>query len=269
VKTVSNWSTRALLAICFTFASMKRYNSYHTYVKCLYVAGKLDPALLQQIPKSTRSNWNYYNLNKVLGWNEKTDFDERLNVALQVSKNPLLFSLNKTILQLGTLVSSCWNSAKEKKRFIREQGKKIVQLAETLPVAGKKVKLLARFGISKQQYDYLKRTTHPCNASLQELCRRKHPQQLTQRTVQIIKKYCSDETTAHWPARSMYYKMMREGKAFFSLSTFYHYRKWLGLATPKKKFKKQYQALTATRPFQTLHMDVTIVRLACQTKAYV
>src|SRR5690606_20978844 len=62
-----------------------------------------------------------------------------------------------------------------------------------------------------------------CAASLIQLCRRKHPAQLTISEVKIIGDECTQSCFRHWPLLSIYLQLLREQKINCSQSTFYKY----------------------------------------------
>jgi len=249
--------------------TVQERTSYHTYVKLLYVHGKLEPYAEKLIPSSTRHNWKGYDFSKVYGANDEQDFNEKLRVSLEVSTRKHLYELNRVIIQMIGVWNVLLSSVKNKKEVLKRCSGKVVKMIEILPNTWKANKLLSRFGISTQQYNYWKRSIRKCGSSLSSLCRIRHPQQLTQKEVRTIKSYMVTDAFRLWPARSIYYQMLNDGKVYCSLATFYNYLRWLGLSRQKRKFKKSYESLKASRPFEKLHMDVTIFRFPDHTKAYI
>ena len=88
--------------------------------------------------------------------------------------------------------------------------------------------------------------------------------------MQTVKDYLTDERFKNWSAISIYYQALREKAVFMGKSTWYKYANMLGL---KNKFfrlkRKQEIGIRASRPFQILHMDVTIFKPLDQTKVYI
>ena len=110
-----------------------------------------------------------------------------------------------------------------------------------------------------------------CVSSAYALCRRIYFNQLTETEVRIIKKQLTNPEYIHWPLSALYYKLLREGKAFFSLGTFYKYAKLLNLSKLHKPIRKiKYKiGIRAEKPFQILHMDITELRVLDGTRIYI
>ena len=77
------------------------------------------------------------------------------------------------------------------------------------------------------------------------LCRKKYTQQLSNKEINVVKEYVTDEAYLHWSISSIYCQMLRKAKTFMSLATFRKYAKWTNpnLAKITKKlgrFKGQY-----------------------------
>jgi len=197
--------------------------TYHTYVKLLYVHGKLEPSSEKLIPSSTRSNWRGYDFSKVYGVNGEQDFDEKLRVSLEVTTRINLYLVNRVIIQMSGLWNELLSSVKSKKDVLKRCSRKLVEVVESLPKTWRIGIFLSRIGISMQQYDYWERTFLKCGSSIRSLCRIRHPQQLTGIEVRTIMNYLVADDFRHWPARSVYYQMLNDGKVYCCLSTFYNY----------------------------------------------
>jgi len=228
---------------------VRERTTYHTYVKLLYVHGKLEPYAEKLIPSSTRHSWKGYDFSKVYGANDEQYFNEKLRVSLDVTTRQNLYELNRVIIHMIGVWNVLVSTVKNKKEVLKRCSNKMVEMIESLPKTWKANRLLYRIGISTQQYNYWKRSLKKCGSSLSSLCRIRHPQQLTQNEVRTIKSYMVANAFRHWPARSVFYKMLNDGKVYCSLATFYNYLRWLGLSHPKRKFKKAYNSLKASRPF--------------------
>ncbi|MFA6059099.1 MAG: hypothetical protein WC756_12925 [Taibaiella sp.] len=60
-----------------------------------------------------------------------------------------------------------------------------------------------------------------CLNSLQGLCRRQNPQQLSVSEQEIIQTECANKEYGNWPLNSIYYQLLREKKINCCQSTFY------------------------------------------------
>jgi hypothetical protein len=48
----------------------------------------------------------------------------------------------------------------------------------------------------------------------------KYPQQLSNKEINVVKEYVTDEAYLHWSLASIFCQMLRKAKAFMSLATF-------------------------------------------------
>ena len=95
-------------------------------------------------------------------------------------------------------------------------------------------------------------------------------QQLSNKEINVVKEYVTDEAYLHWSIPSIYCQMLRKAKTFMSLATFRKYAKWTSpnLSKRRKKLEKNWEALRANTSQQILHMDVTIFRPSDHSKVY-
>ena len=109
-----------------------------------------------------------------------------------------------------------------------------------------------------------------CDNSIFQLCQPRHPHQLLSSEVNIIKNYLLNEKFENWSALSIYYQALREKTVFMGMSTWYKYANRLGV---KRKFfklnRKREIGIRASKPFQIIHMDVTIFKPLDQIKVYI
>jgi hypothetical protein len=81
-----------------------------------------------------------------------------------------------------------------------------------------------------------------------------YPQQLSLREVQVIDNAVNDPANFRLPLSTVFFQLLRAGKLFCSLSTFY---KYIPKITREQKAKHIRQILRATFPFEMLHVDIT------------
>lgn len=121
-------------------------------------------------------------------------------------------------------------------------------------------------GISRSKY-YRKRMG--CPSSLIKKCYRIFPQQLSYPEIQTLSSYITKYS--HWDRKAVWYRMVRDKAAFFSLSTFYTYATLLHgkAASPSSRRLKHSVGLRASKPFEWLHADVTIFKTENGAKLYI
>ncbi len=108
-----------------------------------------------------------------------------------------------------------------------------------------------------------------CNSSVFGLCRKLHPKQITIREQKIISKYLKNPKFFHWPLRSIFYKILKDGVAFLSLATFYKYARVLA---PKREIIRKVRrkiGIHSAAPLLLLHMDTTILKTVDGSKVYI
>ena len=79
--------------------------------------------------------------------------------------------------------------------------------------------------ISYQQY-YTWVNKVDCGHSFMKMCLKKYPHQLSDKEIDVVKEYVTDEAYLHWSTASIYCQMLRKAKTFMSLATFRKYAKW-------------------------------------------
>ena len=110
-----------------------------------------------------------------------------------------------------------------------------------------------------------------CSFSLINLCRIKHPGQLLEKQVAVIKEYTQNELFNHWPLSSIFHQILRDGAAFFCISTFYKYVSLLGITRDKPLHRRTNHkiGIRAQKCLEIIHADITEFKTANNRKAYV
>ncbi|WP_207761507.1 DDE-type integrase/transposase/recombinase, partial [Leptospira perolatii] len=108
-----------------------------------------------------------------------------------------------------------------------------------------------------------------CKTSIFSICRKSHPKQITIPEQLVMKSYLNRKIFWNWPLRSIYYRILNDGKAYFNLTTFYKYARILKPQRPVFRKPKQRTGVRANSPFQLLHMDTTILHTTDQTKVFI
>ena len=78
----------------------------------------------------------------------------------------------------------------------------------------------------------------------------------------VIRSYLFNSVYENWGVSNIYYRMLEEGKAISSLQSFRNYTNLFYPRTKLSKNKKNRHriGIRAKKPFEKLHMDVTIYR---------
>lgn len=252
-------------------------NSYHTGVIVLYRLGLLPRYVLDLIPYSTRYNWNHRDNSNIVGMDDPRIAPANIEIIRELIAEHHLFPVIKTLLYVNRFLSQEIQKIKGYRKILARSSGRIIHLVERFaplleaPFKSKNTRkrILRWIGVSIQQFRYWQRNGKGCPASLRNLCRVKHPQQLTTHETLTIQRYVQNQTFASWSLASIYFQILRDAAAFFALSTFYLYVRKLGLTRTFPSFKYRKEGIQASRPGEIIHADITEYRLADHRKVYI
>jgi len=99
---------------------------------------------------------------------------------------------------------------------------------------------------------------------------KQNPLTVSPTELNIIKEFVKDQEYKNFPLVAVYYEMMRKGKAFMSLTTFYKYAKLFDGMVKRSLFKaKKKTGIRAAKPKEIIHADVCVYRPLDNTKAFI
>jgi putative transposase len=188
-----------------------------------------------------------------------------------------IVSANKKLLQINRALIRAIAIKQFMTKYIACIKDKLRRVPQT--IVGNITKVIPVFGLTKtlrllqlpyKGYLKLKRKTR-CGISIFHLCRIKHPAQILQKEIAIVKTYCKDERYLHWPLSSVYHQIIRDGVAHMHISTFYKYVSLLGLKRrmPPHRRKNHQVGIRATKPLDILHADASPFRTADNHKSHI
>lgn len=243
---------------------MKR--SYHTNLLIKYKLGLLEESKIKTIPNSTLYNWRQRDFSKIIGLPDVNDTEVDLMRELLSRKK--LLEAAKALYYIFLSFKTVLNRINDRKLFFESKELVIDTIDRTKDILNFD-RVLNIFKISSQTYYYWKDKLK-CNSFL-NICRRKHPLQLSVMEIKTVKQYLTNQTYLNWSLASVYYKMLRNKAAYMSLVSFYKYAKLLKLTRqkPHHRRKKHRIGIRAKRPLQILHADLTIFRPLDNTKVYI
>ena len=243
---------------------------YHSYVLVAFHLNCLPDNLLQIIPRSTRFDWHYRDIENSFGHAWYQENKNLFNTLQLVAQNKKLLRINTALLRVIAI-----------KAFIKKNvGGLNAGLASLKMVATSNIQKVSRvIGLGKalkyldidfKYYAKLNRKVS-CPASILDLCITKHPSQLLRKEIEIIQSYCTDERCLHWPLASLYHQIKKDGAAFFCISTFHKYARLLkmGRTKPASRRKNHLIGIRATKPLEILHADATLFRMKDNAKAFI
>ena len=203
--------------------------SYHPFILLAFYLKCLPDNLLGSIPKSTRFDWGQRNFQDSFGFCWYQDNKDMFLTIELISQHKRLLKINKALLRVIAIRSFL----KRHSATLAAAGSAWIKIA----VAGNIHKVAQVLGLKRalryinldfRNYSKI-RSNRSCPSSLYDLCLIKHPVQLLQKEITVIKSYCADANFFHWPLISVYHQIKKDGAAFLSSSTFYKYVKLLKL----------------------------------------
>ncbi|AXR66887.1 DDE-type integrase/transposase/recombinase [Leptospira mayottensis] len=243
-------------------------NSYHTALVFKTQLNLLSTLEKEMIPRSTRHDWKNRDLNSMIGYDENDPIFKNLNLYKKALESKTFIKAFKSLFSLYSFYNSLSENIQGKRRIWNDRKKEIASLIEKIAPFFSLKRACRFMKISVQRYRRWKKEIH-CVSSAFNLCRKLHPKQLTIEEQQIISKYLKNPEFFNWPLRSLFYKILKDGSAFFSLPTFYKYAKVLGPAREIIRKARRRTGIRASSPLTLLHMDTTILRVQDGSKVYI
>ena len=124
--------------------------------------------------------------------------------------------------------------------------------------------------LSPARYHAWKRAEKRCELDDRSSCPRSHPTQLTPTEVSTIKEMVTATDYRHMPLRTLSFYAQRAGNVFASATTWAKLVRQRGWRRARRRVypEKPKIGIRATHPNEYWHIDVTVIRLVDDTKAY-
>ena len=230
--------------------------SYHPMLIVLFHLQLLDKQLLTQIPHSTRFYWKHLQQEKQFGFEAVEEYLLRNADIRAVYTSKIVFKVCRLVCRIHSAFTQVEKLLRERPSQYRKKVTEVlVQTVHSIS-SYVSVEIAARIvNISTDTY-YRLRNEIVCLRSRTRRCFRVYPQQLSLREVQVIDNAINDPANFGLPLSTIFFQLLRAGKLFCSLSTFY---KYVPKIVRESKEKLARQKLSASFPFEMLHVDVTEV----------
>lgn len=238
---------------------------YHTGLVILHQNNALPTDIRKQIPYSTLHNWKKKDKSIIVGVDDPRIAPANIETIQELITQHHLMPVVRTLLHVNRVLLRTLHKTKKYKKLLAQEKDTIIRITERFekllqqglaPKTNRK-RILKWFGVSLQQFHYWKREVKQCPSSLLDLCRVKHPHQLTTHETSVIRKYVNNPQFEAWSLVSIYLQILRDGAAFFALSTFYQYCRKMGVSKKFRTFKTQKQGIRASKPGEIIHADIT------------
>lgn len=232
--------------------------SYHPLVQFFFYAGMLSPEQLAQIPKTTIDYWRKQNHTELFGYQWVSTFFTGYEDYNKKQKQKIIFKSARLCARLFNSFSILCSGIKGYKTVFKNNVASVINTIDYLVNEIPFDKACKIYNITTQQYYHWKNKVH-CTASVLNLCFKTHPSQLTIAECSTIKDAVNEPGNERKKLSGILFKLMREGKLFCSRSTFYKYANLVSERVKKRKGKKPAERLIATRIFEYIHIDTTLI----------
>lgn len=243
-----------------TFNSSKR--TYHPLIILLYHSKMLNLEQVQEIPYTTRKNWDSFAHSAYFGHEMAADYIQHFDQINTIYSRKYLRKSLKMMLFLSNGYRTILSEMDQNKKLLRQNAHRItLAITRMQAYSGQKISDIARlFGVSRDWF-YRYRTKKNCRKSKLNKCFQDYPTQLTLADVSLIDTLVSNPENQRKPLTTLYYSVLRLGKLNCCYATFNKYAKLCGHKGRLKKHPtKRKKGLRATRVFEWLHIDVTFVQ---------
>ena len=243
-------------------------NRYHSDFIIQYKLGLLNRDVVKQIAPATKNYWrkndynNYFAPEVLYAQQENMDM-----VKTFLSRKKLLYAAKAIYHVFLAFKLIAWHAKGFKKSLANHKDLVVNTIERCKNYLGIK-RALNVFGISANQF-YAWKNNANCAISVWGRCYKKFPNQLTIKEVKTIKEYLVNPNFKGWSNASVYYQLIRDKAAFFSITSFYRYAHKLKLTKPRIKKPRYQKGIRAEAAKQVFHIDVTIFKLPGNVKAYI
>ena len=221
-----------------------------------------------RIPRSTTASWLSRERPSVVSLDWSHDIasvlDENERLKRRTERQTAIIRLLVVLLKLSgfRLDEQRLPDGKAKARVLRAVDR--CKDALSLKSALRMVRL------SPARYHAWKRAEKRCELDDRSSCPRSHPMQLTPTEVSTIKQMVNATEYRHMPLRTLSLYAQKAGQVFASATTWAKLVRQRDWRRPRRRVypAKPKTGIRATHPNEYWHIDVTVIRLVDDTKAY-
>ena len=200
---------------------IRKKGTYSSFTKYCFQKRLLPKEIEKSIPRSTRHTWHKQCVSETEN-NLLAEFErESLDYACIFTEKENLKTISGALTEIILLYHKIIGADNAKLLLIKGKHH-VLETIDRLKNVFSVTQLCAYLGISTHQYHSWKNNKN-CQASLLKLCRKKFPAQLTSENVKVIKAYMDNTEFQFLSRATIYWKIIREGKAIFSKAVFYKY----------------------------------------------
>jgi len=235
-------------------------HNYHPFISFLYLSNMLSSEQLIQIPKRTLQYWHKNKEKKydyshwVKPYTQEFENIEKVHNRMNLKRTiRFIIKMSDGYHQILKQVNGNKNVLKKNANYIINSIDAIISLSKI------KVKRACKFyGVSSDWYYREKRKIN-CSLNIFNKCFKQHPNQLTFKETMAIERIVKDPKHFGKTKVTLYYYALRLELVSCAKSTFSKYAKALGYKKLKKPKIPPREGVKATRIFEWLHVDITLV----------
>lgn len=232
--------------------------SYHPLVLFFYYNKLLNSEQLSLIPATTIAYWDKNQLELMYGSDWVKEFSVDFEDLAVTQKRKIITKAAKLCIKTLACFSSVLDKASNIQSLMKRNAKQVIDTIDYMITEMPLKKACKVFKISSNQYYRWKNKLY-CSASVLNLCFKTHPHQLTIAEAYCIKEAIHDPEYTYLPRASIYYTLLNKDKLFCSITTFYKYARLLFTGEKMKRPKEETTRLFASRLFEYLHIDTTLI----------
>lgn len=234
--------------------------NYHPLIPLFYSKGMLSKQQLNEIPKRTIQHWNK-NKDKQYDFNDWVrPFTENIENIQKTYERKQLKKVMQFVIKISDGYHHILNEINGSKKVLKDNASQILASIDAIiSQSHVKIKRACKFyGVSSDWYYREKRKIN-CSLNIFNKCFKQHPNQLTFKETNAIERLMKDPKHFGKTKVTLYYHALRNELVSCGKSTFSKYAKALGYKKPKKPKIPPREGVCATRIFEWLHVDITLV----------
>lgn len=256
---------------------MKKYNRYHSTIKTSYALGIQQQVLphyfTSSIPRSTTQNWKELNPEKFVGneFASQVENDlEKVKLILDERVKKLTTAFYAFCRLYLTILEFIGKNNFEK--IILQNREYVIDLILNLPIEFNRNLVCKFLQITPHQFNIWKNNrSYRCPFSLIGYCKKRFPNQISQKEINILKSLMSRKRFQYWSIASVWGYAIKKSHISMSRTSWYRYCLRLGVSEKRKTNKKQKKrgSVKANRPNKIWHADVTEFVTSDNVKFYI
>jgi putative transposase len=261
----------------YYFCQMSNYKSYHSAVKTLYALGiqnqVLPDSFLKSIPCSTTQNWKEISPDKFVGGEFASQIEtdlEKVKTILDERVEKLTTAFYSFCMLYISIIE--FIGKKNFEKIILQNKESVIDLVNNLPVEFNRDLVCKFLQITPHQFKiWNSNRLYRCLFTAIGYCRKRFPNQISQREINVLKSLMSRKRFSTWSIASVWGYAVKKSHISMSKASWYRYCLGLGISEKRKTDKKHRKrgSVEATRLNQIWRIDVTEYKTIDNVKFYI